>query len=610
MDQGMLVIDQLDTEAVSHDLALPAGARLFEFEIESVLGYGSSGITYRAYDTRLRQAVAIKEYLPNEFAVRLPEGTVRAKSNEKQEEFKTGLEAFQEKARVMALFCDDHIIYVRCYFEMNGTGYTVLHLEQGQTLSRLVEDAPLPEAEFSDIFSAILDGVEAIHNRGILHHDLKPDNIMLRNDGSVVIIDFGSARDFRSRHSRNITAAAASGYSPPEQHRAGGEQGPWSDLYALGAIAYRCITGSAPPDSRQRLRNDPYVPAAIAAAKTYDKTLLSTIDWMLKVKEADRPGSVAQVRLAMRTGIIPPSPPKDASAGLEPWRRRYPRVQRQSSLPKGASAGLERGLKQVVTAEFGDQRSARKFRARSLTAVALLLFGTIVLSVSGLAVLKAESISEIACARFETLCTSWQTALLKASACFTETDACKASSCTAAFRSRFPADVLPARLATLESAARETCGRVPEDALNAAKRCAAQFAGLPAASCEVIDCYEDYLTRFPDGRGAGEVKESVRKANAACQEPRIFNQAVACTIANPCKAVTCFGAHRSVYPDGLLRPQADLMITRAARSCASTDRESREAPAAQPAAGVNSGRSKRGVGPVAAGGVALERMAP
>src|SRR5262249_43503116 len=154
-----------------------------------------------------------------------------------------------------------------------------------------------------------------------------------------------------------------------------------------------------------------------------------------------------------------------------------------------------------------------------------------------LAVLKAESISEIACGRFEILCTSWQTALLKASACFTETDACKASSCPMAFRSRFPADILPTRLATLERAARGTCRRAPEDALNAAKRCAAQFAGLPAASCEAVDCYESYLIRFPDGPGARDVKESLRKANAACLEPRIFNQAVACSTANPCKAV-------------------------------------------------------------------------
>jgi hypothetical protein len=553
------VVDELNSEPASHDFALPAGAKLFEFEIESVLGHTSFGITYRATDRLLRESVAIKEYLPNEFAVRLPEGAVRPKSDENQEEFKTGLEAFLEEARVMALLRDDHIVRVRRYFEMNGTGYIVLDMEEGQTLSHLVEDTPLPEAKFRDIFSAILDGVEAIHNRAILHNDLKPNNIMLRDDGSVVIIDFGAARDFRSRY----TTAAASGYSPPEQHGVGGQQGPWSDLYALGAIAYRCITGSAPPDSPQRLRNDPYVPAVIVAPRTDNKALLSTIDWMLRVEEADRPRSVAQVRLAMRTGIIPPSLPKDPS-------------------------GLEQALEQVVTAEFGDRHSARKVRARSLAGVALVLFGTIVLSGTGLALLKAESISEIACGRFGILCTSWQAALRTASACFTETDVCKASSCTIAFRSRFPADVLPARLATLESAARETCRRAPEDALNAAKRCAAQFAGSPAASCEVIDCYEDYLIRFPDGRSAGDVKEALRKANPACQEPWIFNQAVACSIANPCEAVACFGAHGAVYPDSALRPQANLVITRAAGLCASTEQKS---PTAQPTARVNPGRS-------------------
>ncbi|HKE24106.1 MAG TPA: hypothetical protein VKB88_17190, partial [Bryobacteraceae bacterium] len=115
------MVDQQDSEPVSHNFALPAGARLSEFEIESVLEYGSFGITYWATDALLRQAVAIKEYLPNELAVRLPEGTVRAKSDEKQGEFKTGLEAFLEETRVMALFRDDHIVHVRRYFEMNGT---------------------------------------------------------------------------------------------------------------------------------------------------------------------------------------------------------------------------------------------------------------------------------------------------------------------------------------------------------------------------------------------------------------------------------------------------------------------------------------------------------
>jgi serine/threonine protein kinase len=554
------VVDEVKSEPVSHDFALLAGAKLFEFEIDSVLGSTSFGITYRATDTLLRKAVMIKEYFPNECAVRSPERAVRAKSDEKQEEFKRGLQAFLEEARVMALFRDDHIVRVQRYFEMNGTAYIALDLEQGQTLSHLVEDAPLPEAEFRDIFSAILDGVEVIHNHAILHNDLNPNNVLLRDDGSVVIIDFGAARDFRSRYSSDI-ATAASGYSPPEQHGAGGRQGPWSDLYALGAIAYRCITGSAPPDSTRRLRNDPYLPAAVAAAKTYNKALLSTVDWMLRVEEADRPRSVAQIRLAMRTGIVPPPLPKDAS-------------------------GLEQALEQVVTTMFGGGRSARKIRDHSLWVIALLLFGTIVLS--ALAALKAETISEIACGRFTTLCTSWQTALLKASACVSETDACSASSCLNAFRSQFPNDVLPGRLVTLERATRETCKRAPEEAWNAAKRCVAQFAGSPASSCEVVECYEDYLMLFPDRRSAADVKESMGKASAACLEPRVFNQAVACSIADPCKAAACFDAHRAVYPDSMLRPQADLAITHAARFCASPKQES---PTAQPPPHVNPGRS-------------------
>ena len=543
----MLVLDELNSEPVSHDFALPAGAKLFEFEIESVLGYAGLGITYRATDTLLREAVAIKEYLPSRLAARLPEGAVRAKSDEEQEEFRTELEAFLEEARVMALFRDDHIVRVRRYFEMNGTGYIVLDLEQGLTLSHLVEYSPLPESKFRDIFYAVLDAIEVIHNRAILHNDLKPDNIMLRDDGSVVIIDFNAARDFGSSY----IAAVASAYSPPEHQGVGGQPGPWSDLYALGAIAYRCVTGSAPPNSLQRLRDDPYVPAIIAARRRYSQPLLSAIDWMLRVEKADRPRSAAQVRLAVRTGIIPPSLPKDTA---------------------GPEQALEQALGQVVTAAFGDRRSATKVPSRSVTAAALLL--TIILSGSGVALLKAESIAEIACGRFETLCTSWQAALLKASACYTETDVCKASSCTTAFRSSFPADVLPARLVTLESAARETCRRAPEDALNAAQRCAARFAELPASSCEVIDCYKDYLIRFPDGRGAGEVKENLRKADTACLEPRIFNQAIACSIANPCKAVACFSAHRAVYPDSALRPRADLMVTRAAGLCASAEQES------------------------------------
>jgi hypothetical protein len=159
----------------------------------------------------------------------------------------------------------------------------------------------------------VLDGLEVIHDRAILHRDLKPNNVMLREDGAPVIIDFGAARDFQARHSRSITSIATAGYSPPEQYGVGGEQGPWSDLYALGAIAYRAVSGVPPVDSLRRLRKDPLVPAVVAAAGKYDEALLRTIDWMLKIDEEERPGSVAQAREALR-GVAIAEVGRDAKA--------------------------------------------------------------------------------------------------------------------------------------------------------------------------------------------------------------------------------------------------------------------------------------------------------
>jgi serine/threonine protein kinase len=160
------------------------------------------------------------------------------------------------------------------------------------------------EAELREL----LAGIEVVHDRATLHRDLKPNNIILRDNGTPVLIDFGAARDFASRHSRSITAIAAPGYSPPEQYGAGGEQGPWTDLYALGAIAYRAVTGATPVDSLRRLRKDPLVPAALAAPASgqgrYSEELMRTIDWMLAIYEADRPQSAHAVREALKGGVI------------------------------------------------------------------------------------------------------------------------------------------------------------------------------------------------------------------------------------------------------------------------------------------------------------------
>ena len=286
------------------DFALPAGTRLMEFQIESVLGHGGFGITYRALDTVLREVVAIKEYFPNELAGRVSTATVRAKSNADRADFEAGLDAFIEEARLITRFRHSNIVHVRRFFELHETGYIVLDYERGQTLAKRLTDGQMPEAELRSVLSGLLDGLDAIHKHAILHRDLKPSNVILRDDGTAVLIDFGAARDFKERHSRSITAIAAPGYSPPEQYGVGGQQGPWTDIYALGAIAYRCVTGAAPPDSLRRLRNDPMVPAVKAAAGQYAPSLLRTIDWMLTLDEAERPAAASEIRSALEGGRI------------------------------------------------------------------------------------------------------------------------------------------------------------------------------------------------------------------------------------------------------------------------------------------------------------------
>ena len=280
--------------------ALPNRFRLFEFEIESVLGHGGFGITYCAIDTLLQENVALKEYLPSEIAVRRSDSSVQPKSAEMRHDYTAGLTAFLTEARMMARFRHPRVVQVRRFFEHYGTGYIVLDYERGKTLSQHLAAGQLPKDELERIFFGVLEALEVLHDRAILHRDLKPSNIILRNDIDPVLIDFGAARDFLARNSRSVTAVVTEGYSPPEQYGLGGEQGPWSDLYALGAIAYRCVTGVAPPDSRRRLRNDPLVPAVQAADPIYGMEFLRLVDWMLSIDEMNRPISVDQVRDALR----------------------------------------------------------------------------------------------------------------------------------------------------------------------------------------------------------------------------------------------------------------------------------------------------------------------
>jgi nitrous oxidase accessory protein NosD len=285
----------------SHYYSLAPGEQLFEYQISGVLGHGGFGITYLAHDENLNQDVAIKEYLPNELALRDSTKTVRAKSSDDEETFRWGLEAFLKEARNIARCRHPNIMQVRRYFQANGTAYLVMDFEEGETLDLLLgrHGGTLDQETLLPILAGLLDGLAVVHTAGILHRDIKPGNIIIRPDQSPVLIDFGAAREFRTRFSRSITAIVSAGYAPIEQYGSTSAQGPWTDLYAVGAVAYRAISGKAPVEAIQRLRHDPLIPATRLARSHFDCSFLAAIDWALRTDETERPQSAAELRASL-----------------------------------------------------------------------------------------------------------------------------------------------------------------------------------------------------------------------------------------------------------------------------------------------------------------------
>ena len=292
-----------------HPDALPLQYRLNTYLIERILGRGGFGITYLARDTALDKHVAIKEYLPVEVATREAVTTVRPKLNSHRDRYGWGLERFIVEARTLARFDHPSIVRVHTLFEANGTAYMVMPFEEGDNLATLLERrGTIPEEELFAILLPILDGLELVHNANFIHRDIKPDNIQIRLDGTPVLLDFGSARQ-ASGKPRTMTVVVAHGYAPFEQYDGNAEsQGPWTDIYGLGATCYRAIAGVAPIDAIARVRgrlgsaSDTLVPATTIGKGHYSERFLSGIDAALQFAEKDRPQTVAQWRRQITGG--------------------------------------------------------------------------------------------------------------------------------------------------------------------------------------------------------------------------------------------------------------------------------------------------------------------
>jgi serine/threonine protein kinase len=281
----------------NHELALPAGTQIDCFEIRTVLGTGGFGITYGAYDSRLERRVAIKEYFPSGLAYRSPDGTtLQLASQTDGEAYEYGLKRFLEEGRVLAKFREPSIVRVTQFLEANGTAYLVMDYEDGEPLSaHLDRVVTLDETEVRDIVVPILEGLSVVHSKHYLHRDIKPSNIFLRKSGPAVLLDFGAARRALEEQSSAMTVMLTPGYAPFEQYSKGDKQGPWSDIYALGATMYHCIVGAAPTPATDRLTSiyddepDPVAQALKIIAPRCSPVFIKTIEWMVKPHAKDRP---------------------------------------------------------------------------------------------------------------------------------------------------------------------------------------------------------------------------------------------------------------------------------------------------------------------------------
>jgi serine/threonine protein kinase len=289
--------------------ALPVGARIESYEIASVLGVGGFGITYKGYDHSLHCDVAIKEYLPSGLALRTADGTtVIPKSSNDQKYYEYGLKRFLDEARILAKFKERSIVRVSRFLEQNGTAYLIMDYEDGESLAEYLQKCGvLSEAEILGIMLPVLEGLEVVHAKDFLHRDIKPGNIYLRKEGPPVLLDFGAARQALGEQTRALTGMVTPGYAPFEQYNSRSKQGPWTDLYAIGATMYHCVAGKAPAESPDRIAAlqeqdaDPMTPAAVAGQGRYRPDFLAIVDWMLAPSAKDRPQSVDQVLARMRS---------------------------------------------------------------------------------------------------------------------------------------------------------------------------------------------------------------------------------------------------------------------------------------------------------------------
>lgn len=325
-----------------YPLALPEGTVLAgQYVVEKVLGQGGFGITYGAIDHKTGERVAVKEFFPDAMASRTNHTTVSPFSGERGEHYAYGKTCFLQEAETLAQFIgNENIVRVHSYFEENGTAYFVMDFVEGISFDEYLkrQGGNIPYEEAARILIPVMDALSAVHGKGIVHRDVTPDNIYITKEGVVKLLDFGAARYSLGDQSRSLDVILKHGFAPKEQYTRRGRQGPYTDVYSLGATFYFALTGKRPPDSVERMDEDDLVPPStlgVQISAAAENAILKA----LSVQPADRFQSMAAFKSALlvpqQGGAVRSAPAADQPAVVQTFFS----APEQSGTPHTVAAG-------------------------------------------------------------------------------------------------------------------------------------------------------------------------------------------------------------------------------------------------------------------------------
>ena len=279
--------------------ALPSGTILREWRLEEILGVGGFGIVYKGRGIYFDELVAIKEYFPSSISEREADDTVVPIDSDAEEVHALGLKKFVEEAKLLWNLSTPtrhpNIVNVRSLFEIHGTAYMVMDFEDGMSLSRMLKKGTrFNERSLLSIVQPIALGLDRAHRVGVCHRDIKPPNILINPDGRPVLIDFGSARFEAAEATSTTVTFHTPPYAAIEQYVKTYDQGPWTDIYALGVVLYECVAGEKPPEVLERLHGGLGTPLASGHWPGYSPRFLAAVDAAMTIRPSDRPRSIPE----------------------------------------------------------------------------------------------------------------------------------------------------------------------------------------------------------------------------------------------------------------------------------------------------------------------------